>query len=97
MTPPPSGNLDETVETVDLTHPMEGDDCFPLLGDLDEMVDWSQPARGDLGRLTSIGHTCTRIPVWDRVTWQWRGQAQLVCNAQTVLSQPTGMGQVAHS
>ena len=47
--PSPSSDLDKTTEMVDLTQPMEDDNCFSLSSNLDETVDWSQPARGDLG------------------------------------------------
>ena len=59
MTPLPSSDLDETTETVDLTQPVEGDNCFSLSGNLDEMVDWSQPARGYLGDPT-YENSCLR-------------------------------------
>ena len=59
--PPPSGNLDETAVTVDLTQPIEGDDCIPLSGNSDKTVDWSQPARGDLRDL----------PVLDPHVWEF--------------------------
>ena len=45
--PSPSGGSDETSETVDLTQPVEGDDCFSLSNNSDETVDWFRPARGD--------------------------------------------------
>ena len=61
MTPPPSSNSDETTETVDLTQPVEGDDCLPLSGNLDKTVDWSQPARGDL----------RDIPLLDPHVWEF--------------------------
>ena len=47
--PSPSSNWNETTETLDLTQPMEEDDHVSLSGNLDEMVDWSQLAAGDLG------------------------------------------------
>ena len=49
------------LQTVDLTQPMEGNDCLPLSGNSDETVDWSQPAGGDLGDL----------PVLDPHVWEF--------------------------
>ena len=49
QSPSPSSDSDKTTEMVDLTQPMEGDDCFSLSGKADETVDWSQPAGGDFG------------------------------------------------
>ena len=38
---PLSGNSDKTAETVDLTQPVEGNDCLPLCDNSNETVDWS--------------------------------------------------------
>ena len=65
--PSPSSDSNDTIETVDLTKPMAGDDCS---GNSDETVDWSQSAGGDFGRPASLRPTPVRIPVQDRVTWQ---------------------------
>ena len=34
---------------VDLTQPMEGDDCFSLSANSDDTIYWSQAVGGDLG------------------------------------------------
>ena len=47
--PLPSNDSSRTAEMVDLTQPMEGDDCFSLSGNSDDTVDWSQAVGGDLG------------------------------------------------
>ena len=44
--PPPSS---DSMEMLDLTKPMEGNDCASLARSSDETVDWSQSAGGDLG------------------------------------------------
>ena len=47
--PSPSSDLNKTTQVLDLTQPMEEDDCASLSGNSDETVDWSQSAGGDLG------------------------------------------------
>ena len=47
--PSPSSDSNWTAEMLDLTQPMEGDDCASLSSNSDETVDWSQSAGGDLG------------------------------------------------
>ena len=47
--PLPSNDSSGTAETVDLTKPMEGDDCFLLSGNSNDTMDWSQTMGGDLG------------------------------------------------
>ena len=44
-----SDDFSGTAEMVDLTLPMEGDDCFSLSGNSDDTVDWSQAVGETLG------------------------------------------------
>ena len=49
----------DSTEMLDLTQPMEGDDCASLARSSDETVDWSQSVGRDLGDLPVLDpHMC---------------------------------------